>query len=473
MARQYQGRHGPGAMGFPNPFRTSMLPAVRTSFAIGCRMCSAARALIALAALSAGCADAQTVPTGFAVVTVASGLDAPVAFQFLPAARWLYAEQFTGRVRLLRADGVPCAAQDTTSLRGVILRLRTDALPPGPGRAFRDQITPPDNPFVAAADSNQRLIAAYGLRNPFRFQIDRTTGVLVIGDVGENLREEVDLLDAPVLSFDPGVDRGSDRAGRAGRRGAQAGAPLGANFGWPYREGAMLGAHRADCAPEPAGLVPPVHDYDRTQQDGAAVIAAGLYRQVPLGAEDWPNEYTGDLFASDYYSGVLRRLKQQPGGAWLIPPQVPGQSDPVAWGTGFNEVSDWRVGPNGALWFCRQSSGFAPGSGSIGYIAGPGPSGPPPSLPPLELRVLGAPNVGGARFLFPSGVPSPARLALHDLGGRVVRKWSDAEVGGIAPGRFLSWDGRDGDGRSVPPGVYVVRLESAGRTVTARVQLLR
>jgi hypothetical protein len=170
---------------------------------------------------------------------------------------------------------------------------------------------------------------------------------------------------------------------------------------------------------------------------------------------------------------VLRRLVPVTSNLWTLAPPVPGQSDPVAWGTGFAEVSDWRLGPDGALWFCRQSVGFAAGTGSIGSIAGPGgPSGPPPEFP-LELQVLDTPGIGGARFYFPSGTPIPSRLTLHDMNGRVVRKWGNDEVGGIASGRFLTWDGRDGDGRNVPPGMYMVRLESGSRAVSARVVLLR
>ena len=54
-------------------------------------------------------------------------------------------------------------------------------------------------------------IWAYGLRNPWRFSFDRSTHALIIGDVGQNLQEEVDF--------------------------APAGTGAGANYGWSIWEG--------------------------------------------------------------------------------------------------------------------------------------------------------------------------------------------------------------------------------------------
>ncbi len=519
-------------------------------------------------------AHAQSVPTGFSVVTVAANLGSPVAFQFLGDGRVLFAEQNTGRVRVMQAngnlqsaavisvpgvvaggergllglavdprfpgfpylyvfhdaagpsririsrftlggdltgtggdlladaatrydlvddipdaagnhnggtlqfglegvlyasigeDGVPCAAQDTVTLRGVILRLRIDRLPPGPGRAFRAQVTPPDNPFVASRDSNERLVAAFGLRNPFRFQIDRASGALIIGDVGESQREELDLLIAPVVFARAPPPRPA-------RATFGIGDPLGANFGWPHREGGALGTLRGDCAPEPAGLAEPVFEYDRTGQlGGAAVISAGTYHPVSSGAVNWPAVYAGNIFASDYYSGVLLRLERLGDGSWQPALPVEGQPSIASWGLGFNEVSDWRVGPNGALWFCRQSVGFAAGSGSIGYIAGPGDPGPPLPLP-IGLSLRAAPAVGSASFAVAADPSVPGLLTLHDPAGRVVHTWSNQDFLRGREELLVFWDGHDMDGRAVRPGMYIARLESAGRTVSVRVPFLR
>ena len=53
---------------------------------------------------------------------------------------------------------------------------------------------PAGNPFAAPA----REVYAYGLRNPWRFSFDRSTGDLVVADVGQNVYEEVDFVAAPL-----------------------------------------------------------------------------------------------------------------------------------------------------------------------------------------------------------------------------------------------------------------------------------
>ncbi len=65
-------------------------------------------------------------------------------------------------------------ASDTRSPLGKILRIN-----PRKGGAQ------PDNPLGNAVWSS-------GLRNPWRFSFDRATGDLVIGDVGQGVREEID-----------------------------------------------------------------------------------------------------------------------------------------------------------------------------------------------------------------------------------------------------------------------------------------
>ncbi len=68
---------------------------------------------------------------------------------------------------------------------------------------------PPDNPYVNGGGLPE--IWASGLRNPWRYSFDRSTGDLYIGDVGQGQWEEIHFLAAD--------------------------APNGANFGWNFWEG--------------------------------------------------------------------------------------------------------------------------------------------------------------------------------------------------------------------------------------------
>jgi glucose/arabinose dehydrogenase len=92
--------------------------------------------------------------------------------------------------------------QNTDTLLGKILRIE-----PKPGGGYK---VPASNPFVASA-GRQPTIWAYGLRNPWRFSFDRSSGALIIGDVGQDQQEEVDY--------------------------APAGSGRGANYGWSVWEG--------------------------------------------------------------------------------------------------------------------------------------------------------------------------------------------------------------------------------------------
>jgi glucose/arabinose dehydrogenase len=78
--------------------------------------------------------------------------------------------------------------QDVSEPLGSILRFDVDAMD-----------TPPAGNLTAAdvgGESVDGRILHFGLRNPWRFTFDRETGDLYIGDVGQNTREEVNMLPA-------------------------------------------------------------------------------------------------------------------------------------------------------------------------------------------------------------------------------------------------------------------------------------
>lgn len=81
------------------------------------------------------------------------------------------------------------------------------------------------------------------------------------------------------------------------------------------------------------------------------------------------------------------------------------------------------------------------------------------------------PTWGAATFRFTLPAAQPARLALFDVRGRLVRELATGPQ--PAGERQVEWDGRDALGQRVPAGFYVVRLEAGGRTLTDRVIVTR
>lgn len=75
----------------------------------------------------------------------------------------------------------PGNAQNTSSLLGKLLRLDVDG-----GTPYSTAGNPFDGPTVGADE-----VWHYGLRNPWRWSFDLQSGALLIGDVGQNTREEL------------------------------------------------------------------------------------------------------------------------------------------------------------------------------------------------------------------------------------------------------------------------------------------
>ena len=86
-----------------------------------------------------------------------------------------------------------------------------------------------------------------------------------------------------------------------------------------------------------------------------------------------------------------------------------------------------------------------------------------------RLRVAAHPNPfpRDLSLTFDLARSAPTRLAIYDITGRRVALLHE---GALSPGAHrIEWDGRDDAGRSIGPGVYLVRLESAGANVARKV----
>jgi glucose/arabinose dehydrogenase len=150
--------------------------------------------------------------------------------------------------------------QNPNALLAKLLRINVDRADP--------YSIPPANPYAKGGGRGE--VWAIGLRNPWRFTFDRTSGLLYIADVGGDRFEEVNV--APMSA-------------------------AGVNYGWNIMEGPSC---RRSMGCNQAGLQKPVLSYATHQNSTCAIIGGSVYRgrKIP--------EIQGQYFYSDYCNSWLR-----------------------------------------------------------------------------------------------------------------------------------------------------------------------
>lgn len=171
----------------------------------------------------------------------------------------------------------PGNAQNPQSLLGKILRIN-----PSVNSTVAPHYTiPADNPFVAPADGIADEVFAFGMRNPWRWSFDRTTGNAWIADVGQNNWEELNRVSPSSLK--------------------------GANFGWRCFEGT---ATNNASGIQPCTLyngqphLQPGYVYPHNNTSGGFSVTGGyVYRGAV-----YP-KLQGFYLMADYVSGALWMVK--------------------------------------------------------------------------------------------------------------------------------------------------------------------
>ncbi|MBT8363705.1 MAG: PQQ-dependent sugar dehydrogenase, partial [Deltaproteobacteria bacterium] len=162
-------------------------------------------------------------------------------------------------------------AQNPDSLLGKMLRIAVDGDAP--------YSVPLDNPFVSDEQVRDK-IWALGLRNPWRFSFDRSTGDLFIGDVGQYNWEEID--------YQPVSSTGGE------------------NYGWLPMEGNNCFNPSTNC--NDGSLTLPVLEYGHDL--GCSVTGGYRYR-----GKD--NPLLSDLYIyGDFCSGRIWGAKPGGNGNW-------------------------------------------------------------------------------------------------------------------------------------------------------------
>jgi glucose/arabinose dehydrogenase len=191
-------------------------------------------------------------------------------------------------------------AQSMNTYLGKLLRID----PANPG------VAPAGNPFPA---SSIPLAWDLGLRNPWRFSFDASSGDLYISDVGQNAWEELD--------FEP------------------AGSPGGFDYGWRCMEGAHC-TGLTGCTCSAPTLTLPVHEYAHSSGN-CAIIGGDVYRgsAIPTlsGAYMFADYCSGRIWTLVYAAGQVTQLVDRT--VELAPGAGHAISNPVAFGTnGYGEI---------------------------------------------------------------------------------------------------------------------------------------
>src|SRR5690606_3508882 len=162
-------------------------------------------------------------------------------------------------------------AQSLTTLLGKILRIDVDNTSNGNNYAI-----PSDNPFVGSPTAMPE-IWAYGLRNPWKFSFDRSTGDLWIADVGQNEFEEINMVV-------------STAAGK--------------NYGWRCYEGNAEYNQSGNCPPDNT-LTFPIAEYSHNNDGLSKCSITGGFRYRGMAQ---PN-LVGLYFFADYCSNEIGILQ--------------------------------------------------------------------------------------------------------------------------------------------------------------------
>lgn len=197
-------------------------------------------------------------------------------------------------------NGSPANSQTLNNRLGKILRINSDGS------------IPADNPFSASsgnpngtATGNNLAIWAIGLRNPFTFAFQPTTGRLFINDVGQTTWEEMN----------DGI--------------------AGSNYGWNTCEGF--------CSPSNASFRDPLLAYSHSTGDftGCAIVGGAFYNPTTV---VFPADYVGDYFFADLCGGWIRRYDI-------------ATKTSTAFAGGIPSPVDLHVSPDGTLYYLAIGGG--------------------------------------------------------------------------------------------------------------------
>ncbi len=300
-------------------------------------------------------------------------------------------------------------AQNRAELLGKILRIDVDQTAGGNNYAI-----PVTNPYFGNTQGWRQEIFAIGLRNPWKFSFDVPTGRLFCGDVGQNAREEFNII------------------------------VNGGNYGWRLMEGRICTPGVNPSCLDTAGLIRPIWDY--VWNSGASAVGGYVYRGTAIPS------LVGKYICGDYGSGrtwVLTLVRSDSASAQLLT----DESYPI---------SSFGVDENNEVYHCSYSSG------RLYKLTGPGTGVAQPEAPTQFKLEQNYPNPFNptTKMSFVIGHSSLVSLKVFDVLGRdVATLVNEPKEPGVYEVSF--------DATNLTSGVYFYRMATTSVVLTKKLLLLR
>ena len=311
------------------------------------------------------------------------------------------------------SEGDPLGnGQNLETLLGSILRIDVNNTSTGLNYSI-----PTDNPFVANLRGFREEIYAYGLRNPWRVSFDPQTQWFWAADVGQNLYEEIDIIEK------------------------------GKNYGWNIMEGFHC-YNASSC--DTTGLTPPIWEYNHSI--GQAITGGYVYRGSNI------TSLIGKYIYADYESGRI----------WAL--QYDGMGEPT------NEllndsnlnISSFGIDQNKEIYICAFDGNI------YRFKSNPTKVLNPNMMISNNFRLTqNYPNPFNLSTVIQYNLDDNAEVVLeiYNLGGRLIKTL----VNGIQPQgtQIVMWNGKDMRNNNVDSGVYLYRLKVNGSEEIRKMLLIK
>ena len=292
--------------------------------------------------------------------------------------------------------------QNRSTLLGKILRIDVDHT-----NGSINYSIPVDNPFYGNFSGYKEEIFAYGLRNPWRFSFDPQTNRLWCGDVGQNLWEEIDLIES------------------------------GKNYGWNIMEGFHCYSPANGCST--SGLTMPIWEYDHSN-GRCSIIGGYVYHGTEM------PELDGKYIFGDYCSKTIWALTFNPG--------VDTSVEELT--TAGSSIFSLGIDSNNKLYVCTSDGNIYRLTESFTNTSEAGEV-----IPKSYKLNQNYPNPFNPTTEIQYSIPKATnvKLIIYDATGRTIKELVNSfQNAGL---HQVSWNASDNYNRKVSSGIYFYRLETS------------